>query len=227
MKQLIFILALVASFPSFAQRPVQFDFTAGLVGFKPKVNESIPIETYIGNRGYKSFEQFADSAQWQTSFTKPQFALGLRVQPLRKVPIYGVAGLYTSAYSMPEISFKVGAGAYFRKWINPTIRRKHKYGFYADFGGQFTRLWDKGFLDVYAKSIDDLNTMKDYTQFHGTNHLILPTVKANVLEAFISFGHLSDRDTEIGFRAGFQYDPSASVETGSMNQFTSLLYFRF
>lgn len=226
MKQLFFILALVASFPSFAQRPVQFDFTAGLVSFKPKIDESVPVQTYLGNRGYKSFEQFADSAQWQTSFTKPKFTLGLRVQPLRKVPIYGVAGLYTSAYSMPEISFKVGAGAYFRKWINPTIRRKHKYGFYADFGGQFTRLWDKGFLDVYAKSIRDITIMNDFGLFRGINK-IYPATRANVIEAFLSFGHLSDRDTEVGFRVGFQYDPSASVERGSMNQFTSLLYFRF
>ena len=227
MKQIIFILSLIASFSSFAQRPVQFDFTAGLVGFKPKVNESVPVQTYIGNRGYKSFEQFADSAQWQTMFAKPQFALGLRVQPLRKVPIYGVAGLYTSAYSMPEISFKVGAGAYFRKWINPTVRRKHKYGFYADFGGQFNRLWDKGFQDIYAKSIQDLDTMKDYVNFHGTAHKVFPATKVNIIEGFVAFGHLSDRDTEVGCKVGFQYDPSASVERGSMNQFTSLLYFRF
>ena len=224
--KIIFIMAFIASFPSFAQRPVQFDFTAGLVGFRPKVDQSVPVQTYIGNRGYKSFEQFADSAQWQTSFAKPQFVLGLRVQPLRKVPIFGVAGLYTSAYSMPEISFKVGAGAYFRKWINPTVRRKHKYGFYADFGGQFTHLWDKGFQDVYSKSIRDITIMNDFGLFRGINK-IYPAAKVNVLEAFIAFGHLSDRDTEVGFRAAFQYDPSASVERGSMNQFTSLLYFRF
>lgn len=226
MKNLIFIFSLALSTTALnAQKPLQFAFTAGGVRATPKLQESQTMADLQAFRQDTSFAQFAQAADYQTSVSSPQFSLGLRIQPLRKVPVYAFGDIYTSPFLMAEISFKYGAGIYFRQYIKPTIRKKRKYGFYTDFGIEYAVMYDKGFNhDGNVKSIGNEEVKQQMKDLLGMQPK--PAFKSDVVSSYLSFGHISLRETEIGLQLKYYYDYNAG-KSGSLNQFQFSLYTRF
>lgn len=226
MKQTFFLFVfLTLSLVGNAQRQLQFSFNGGIVNSSPKVNQSEQITSFYKSLGYTSFDDFSSQVRWKESITKPHFALGIRLQPFYKVPIYGVANIYTSPYIVAELSTEYGAGIYYRRFLNPTIKRKRKYGFHVDLGTQFTNVIDRGFnSDAYKQSIGDDQVAIQFQKFVGGYPK--PATKSSLVSAYGTFGHVSLRGTEVGVKFEYRYDLK-SDQSGSFNQFSTLMYFRF